>query len=255
MQRVVIDDEILVFQEKVKNNIRKRVIAAALSVFTTMLVVFIPTGILVSNDSDKPNITSVTNTTDVSTTRWRERDDHSFEVTTSPIAHVTTPADPVLTSRGTPTEPAPGPSMPCEEVTCPEGWYLKCYGAVVSCYKLEVNLTTWQEANDNCETMGAHLVFITDDEEAEFLGTAMADVSTDGCDPLYSCRYFIGIRLTSTGFEYTNGESVSYFRWKQGEPNDVNEQHNCVVVTRLSEWNDVLCTQRRRYVCEFEIQV
>uniref|UniRef100_A0ABM0M9H9 C-type lectin domain family 4 member G-like n=1 Tax=Saccoglossus kowalevskii TaxID=10224 RepID=A0ABM0M9H9_SACKO len=191
---------------------------------------------------------------DVSTTRWRERDDHSFEVTTSPIAHVTTPANPVHTSRGTPTEPTPGPSMPCEEVSCPDGWLLKCYGAEVSCYKIEVNRLTWQESNDNCEAMGAHLVFITDDEEAEFLESAMGGVSMAGCDPLYSCRYFIGIRLTSTGYEYTNGESVSYFRWNEGEPNDETQQHNCVDITRLSEWNDLPCSWRRRYVCEFEIQ-
>lgn len=80
------------------------------------------------------------------------------------------------------------------------------------------SITTWEEAQLYCESLGGYLVTITSKDEQEFV--------FDYVEPLADDEYvFIGIQNANdpTNWEtWDNGESVTYTNWGSGEPDNYN---------------------------------
>ena len=62
--------------------------------------------------------------------------------------------------------------------------------------------------------------------------------------------------LTTEGtFEWTipqkHGTSKKYKNWKQGEPNNFNGIEDCGALASIGIWNDIPCTWKKAYICEF----
>ena len=50
--------------------------------------------------------------------------------------------------------------------------------------------------------------------------------------------------------EWVNGEPLSFERWADGEPDDVEEGAACTLLLPRGRWRDQACNAHSRYVCE-----
>ncbi|XP_055465287.1 C-type lectin domain family 6 member A-like [Psammomys obesus] len=123
---------------------------------------------------------------------------------------------------------------------CPMNW--TPFGS--NCYFISTDLTFWNESEENCSSMGAHLLVIHSPEEQNFITRIL--------DPGDS--YFIG--LQDPGYRqwrWVDGtpynESATF--WHKGEPNNWKEQ--CVVINHRPAgwgWNDAFCNYKQSSVCQ-----
>ncbi|KAH0623433.1 hypothetical protein JD844_006181 [Phrynosoma platyrhinos] len=62
---------------------------------------------------------------------------------------------------------------------------------------------------------------------------------------------FLGINdiQTEGKFVHLNGAPVGYTNWKQGEPNNLNNE-DCVVLLENQLWNDFPCEHKSLIICE-----
>lgn len=116
---------------------------------------------------------------------------------------------------------------------CPAGYTPNPFG---SCYRAETATPrSWQEAEVDCESEGAHLVVVDSADE-------------DAAIPDY---HWIGYSETiqeGTFVWVTGPGSSSYESWAPSEP-DSTENTYCVV-TRPDDWHDDNCFEEKAYVCE-----
>ncbi|KAF5929389.1 hypothetical protein HPG69_013685 [Diceros bicornis minor] len=113
-------------------------------------------------------------------------------------------------------------NRPCEQ--CPASW-LPFQG---SCYLFSELKATWEEAQHNCTSSGAHLVIVEDlDEQAGPQGHLQ---SRPPATPMpHHCSH-----------------------WRQGEPNDSGGREDCVMMLDTGMWNDAPCSddERDNWICE-----
>ncbi len=111
-------------------------------------------------------------------------------------------------------------------------------------YQLFKNAVSWETAKANCESIGGHLVTISNADENEIVskvaeGNAVwlgaNDVDTEGI------------------FKWITGEAFSYTNWSSGEPNNsggtedhVHMRDGCAL------WNDNVSTSEYYYICEWD---
>jgi len=57
--------------------------------------------------------------------------------------------------------------------------------------------------------------------------------------------------MTQQGsFSWVDGTPTDYFNWEVGEPNDSNNEEDCVeFYEHTGEWNDLNCGNRKGYIC------
>ena len=77
-------------------------------------------------------------------------------------------------------------------------------------YKVYDQSITWQEAKSICESMGGHLVTITDEPEQRHI-ESMMDVGS-------KYHYWIGLTTVSGKPEWVTNEAYSYSHWAPGQP-------------------------------------
>ncbi|XP_040270828.1 CD209 antigen-like protein C [Bufo bufo] len=127
--------------------------------------------------------------------------------------------------------------------TCEAGW--RKFDD--SCYFLTVFKSDWPKIRSSCLKKGADLVVVNSDREQIFL-TSYSDASS-------SKRYWIGLHdMDEEGtwiwVDGTNYETTSK-HWKKGEPNDNDQNEDCVHLWSFGEWNDVPCDYDNAYgICE-----
>lgn len=104
-------------------------------------------------------------------------------------------------------------------------------------YQLFDESITWYEAKDACETMGGHLVTITSQEEQDFLIELVKDFTKK--------NVWIGATRVNNEIEWITYENIAvYTNWASGEPNNVfNQQDSVMMYTSLASypvgtWND-----------------
>ena len=109
---------------------------------------------------------------------------------------------------------------------------------LTSRYRVVSSPRQWQVAEVDCESDGGHLAIPDDaaeeawilDQTAGWLG--ITDHTTEGT--------FLGV----------TGQVASYTNFDLGEPNNSNNDEDCVEVRGDLKWNDSGCSVTREYVCE-----
>ena len=73
--------------------------------------------------------------------------------------------------------------------------------------------------------------------------------------------FWIGVndKMTSNTFVDTEGNAVTFFNWRNDQPNDPGSSQNCVVVFPNDdyEWQDKACSEshRRQALCSINIDL
>ena len=114
--------------------------------------------------------------------------------------------------------------------------------------------STWEEARDQCESMGGHLAVITSKEEDEAL---FAFTRYCGYDNVY-----IGYSdIEEEGnWQWVNGETSDYSNWNESEPNGFTPNENYAVYGDNGAWYDGEFTPRIEnglisIICEWDYHV
>ncbi|MFN3200917.1 MAG: lectin-like protein [Bradymonadia bacterium] len=99
---------------------------------------------------------------------------------------------------------------------------------------------SYEDGRAFCQQYGGDLVIINDDTENEFLRTSI------------DRTYRIGLTdaLIEGNFLWVDGSSVTYDRWRGGEPNDAgNAGEDCAELRTDGTWNDTPCGNLP-FICE-----
>ncbi|XP_060619827.2 hepatic lectin-like [Anolis sagrei] len=111
------------------------------------------------------------------------------------------------------------------------------------CYYFSVIDATWHTAQDHCTEKNASLVVIHDMAKQNFIQSQSR-----------GRRFWLGLTDGKTEGQWTWVDGTNYrtgFKnWKQGEPNDYQNQEDCAEMGVLGEWNDVACNNKGLYICE-----
>jgi hypothetical protein len=103
----------------------------------------------------------------------------------------------------------------------------------------------------NCASASLHLAHVTSAAEDKWINDA-ANAASFG-------EYWLGSTDASTPNTWTwlaggtfwtgvaNGTATGYAHWNSGEP---NASGDCVVVQTGSAWDDRICTDQRKYICD-----
>ena len=78
------------------------------------------------------------------------------------------------------------------------------------CYVTPSIIDDWYAAQDNCNSIGLHLVTFTSSAELAFVQSQLPSY-----DPAY---YWIGARDTGSGYQWETGEPSSFNAWHPAEP-------------------------------------
>ncbi|KAK3582968.1 hypothetical protein CHS0354_027084 [Potamilus streckersoni] len=119
-----------------------------------------------------------------------------------------------------------------------------------NCYMIVANQSmSWPYANYLCSRRGMTLASIHSYEENLFI-LNMLD-SMLGPAPM---NIWIGFNKGMSGYlEWTDGSSVTYIDWADGQPSDLanKNQEDCVELQFSSgKWNDDRCMQNKGYICK-----
>ncbi|XP_035304585.1 C-type lectin domain family 4 member A-like isoform X3 [Cricetulus griseus] len=125
---------------------------------------------------------------------------------------------------------------------CPKDW--KAFSS--HCYFISNDLANWNQSEEKCSSMGAHLMVVHSKEEQDFITKFLSDRDA----------YFIGLldpgqRQWRWVDQTPYNESATF--WHPGEPN--NDKEQCVIVNhRLSGWgwNDIPCSDTQKSVCQMK---
>lgn len=97
-------------------------------------------------------------------------------------------------------------------------------------YALYDNLTYYDQARQLCNNMGGHLATITSDTENDAVASLMGSASIN--------EYWIGGTREGSSWKWDTNEPYSYEHWSSGEPNNVDNVENYIVMNKSGYWND-----------------
>ena len=107
---------------------------------------------------------------------------------------------------------------------------------------------SWQEAEQRCQNVDAHLVVIDSERERSFLQSQLPN----GVDQLW-----IGLNdINEEGnYVWVDGLPLNYHFWAQGQPRDVSNSQNCAEMNGNSgdepaAWHVTYCNSRQGYICQ-----
>ncbi|KAM6163711.1 asialoglycoprotein receptor 2-like [Rhynchocyon petersi] len=125
---------------------------------------------------------------------------------------------------------------------CPINW-LEYDG---SCYWFSVTGTTWSEANEYCQIENAHLAVINSREEQKFILKHTSPFHT-----------WIGLTSKAGSWIWVDGTNYEngFTNWAYSQPDDwkgheMGGSEDCVEMRSDGRWNDDICRQVHRWVCE-----
>ena len=105
---------------------------------------------------------------------------------------------------------------------------------------------TWDEAVAYCEKLGGHMAIISSADENKALFSYVTSRNS------YKSVFGATDREHEGLWEWTNGETMSYANWGEGEPNNSNGREHYVhfLSTFNGQWNDT--TWDNSFICEWD---
>lgn len=117
---------------------------------------------------------------------------------------------------------------------CPVGW--SCRGG--SCYRLTSG--SWFQSKSSCESLGAHLVTVSDVCENEWAYVNSHSTAWIGFNDL----------VVEGAWSWLSGVGITH--WTPGEPNDASASEDCAQFWSSPSWNDGWCGNVNQALCELE---
>jgi len=109
---------------------------------------------------------------------------------------------------------------------------------------------SWLNSQADCASLGGRLVLLKNTEKNEAVSNMVKDWSDRS--------FWIGLsdRWTEDRWRWTDGSTLTFDAWSDGEPNDWGGGEDCAESNfrNTGEWNDGKCNGRKVYVCEFPNQ-
>nr|QNH72453.1 toxin candidate TRINITY_DN20625_c6_g6_i3.p1 [Ceriantheomorphe brasiliensis] len=129
---------------------------------------------------------------------------------------------------------------------CHDGWV--SYGE--NCYYFSTTETaSWDDARKLCLKHGSDLASILTPEENSFLKDWAKRSSVFDVD-----GYWTGgnDQATEGTFVWGDGSTFSYSDWHAGEPNDLNNNEDCLELRKdfQFQWNDLDCSHLNAFICK-----
>ncbi|XP_077993133.1 macrophage mannose receptor 1-like [Glandiceps talaboti] len=139
------------------------------------------------------------------------------------------------------------PTNPSDE-GCAGGWLgygSKCFLAISSVSS--DNRLNWDDALLDCRGRGGDLASFHSDDELRYVKTNSKVLN-------FVDEFWIGLndKDEENGFVWTDGSPVNFVSWDDDEPNDYNNEEDCVEMTFAAPkgWNDRKCTRKKNWVCQ-----
>ncbi|XP_070560009.1 alpha-N-acetylgalactosamine-specific lectin-like [Ptychodera flava] len=135
-------------------------------------------------------------------------------------------------------------AVAASQTKCPDTW--SSFGG--SCYSFMDVKYDWNKAESFCKSLGGHLASIHSRQENEFVAAL----------PPSSQSFWIGLndKDWESEFVWSDGDSVVYTNWSNGEPDDRRGQ-DCAAIdptfTSASSWDDEDCTNQYTFVCKMTV--
>ncbi|CAM5118425.1 unnamed protein product [Natator depressus] len=111
------------------------------------------------------------------------------------------------------------------------------------CYYFSLHATSWQRAKELCEEEHSFLAIINSHAKQNFIMYRTRNQ-----------RFWIGLsdRNAEGEWKWIDGSdsTTGFTYWKEGEPNNSDQNEDCAHVWTYGEWNDVHCTYECYYICE-----
>lgn len=106
------------------------------------------------------------------------------------------------------------------------------------------NPRTWHEATEHCATLGGQLVTLADEQQQRAVYDAVLAI-------LGPVDFWIGLSDLDTegAYVWTDGTSLTFSSFHDGEPNDFGGDEDCVHARGDGLWNDVHCSAALASVC------
>ncbi|XP_066995415.1 hemolymph lipopolysaccharide-binding protein isoform X2 [Anabrus simplex] len=121
-------------------------------------------------------------------------------------------------------------------------------------YKYHKVASTWPQAEEICESEGAHLVVISSKQEQEAVVRLFHENQEN---PVHYRNYllFVGIHdWFSTGqFRTILGQPLqcaNYVDWANGQPDNATGTEHCASIFNNGQLNDINCNVRLPFMCE-----
>ncbi|XP_046708408.1 macrophage mannose receptor 1-like [Silurus meridionalis] len=99
----------------------------------------------------------------------------------------------------------------------------------------------WDSAQMYCRTNYVDLATITTDEENQTLMKTLTSKT----------HIWIGLNRATPGldiWQWSDGEQAHFFNWMSKQPDNYNENENCVIM-KLNGWNDLACEYANPFYC------
>ncbi|XP_075061206.1 perlucin-like protein [Mixophyes fleayi] len=121
-------------------------------------------------------------------------------------------------------------------ISCPHGWQL----IKAKCYYFQSNATSWLRSKNECAARNSVLLVLKDIFEMNAL------LPTIGIR-----KYWIGLKLDTENWVWTDGTPLSFSVWNAGEPNNLSKNEDCAeIIGEVQMWNDRPCDNNLGYICK-----
>ncbi|XP_062932142.1 C-type lectin domain family 4 member A isoform X2 [Cynocephalus volans] len=124
---------------------------------------------------------------------------------------------------------------------CPKNW--KPFSS--NCYFISTESRSWNESEQNCSALEAHLMVINSKEKQDFITSQLRK----------QYAYYVGLSDLQGNSQWQWVDQTPYNKnvtfWHSGEPSNVEE--HCVMLNIRSQrwgWNDVHCDGKQMWICE-----
>lgn len=121
-------------------------------------------------------------------------------------------------------------------------------GDFASFYKVHTVSRSWADAKQRCHRESASLFFPDTQAEAQY-ATELISSKVNNFNYVW-----IGISdiISEGDFETITGKQIeeTYADWENGEPNNVNDNEDCVIFTKAGKMNDKDCKEKIPFICK-----
>ncbi|XP_042620468.1 CD209 antigen-like protein E [Cyprinus carpio] len=108
---------------------------------------------------------------------------------------------------------------------------------------------SWSDSRQYCRDRGADLVIINTEEKQRFISSLVSE------------RVWIGLsdREQEGNMKWVDNSTLKQGFWLKGEPNNSGGNEDCIELnyyrekmelSPLNNWNDLLCSEKKRGICE-----